>query len=603
MNEYDLAICRAFSYKVQTHTTDEDFLKLPHAFPSNPPLPGLGTIRSRVKFLSGFQPEQYDCCPDACCCYVSPHANLTKCPYCQKARYRPDGKPRKKYTYIPIIPRLIGFAANPLIAGRMQYRGRVHQHIPGTFTDVFDGSHYRSLRGRHVQLNGTTFPHKYFEDHRDVALGLSADGFSTFGSRKQSAWAFILLNYNLPPDIRFHVENILALGVIGPKKPVDFDSFLWPAIQELFRLLVGVRAFDGSASVVFCLRAFLILIFGDIPAVSALMQMKGHSGVLPCRMCKIVGLRIPNSRASHHYVPLERSRHPDTRMNPNAVGVYDPHDLPMRTQTELRSQGEEVQMALTIDGAEDIGKAYGVKGLSIFHYLPSISFPLSFPYNFMHLIWENIVQNLISLWTGSYGLDQGTESYQLAETVWDAIGLATAASGSHIPSAYGPRLPNIAKNKAYYSAEMWSFWTMYLGPVLLQRRFQRPKYYTHFIRLVYLLNLCLRFEISTAEIEEIRNGFALWVQEFEAYVATALARNYSHPQSEFTTNTIPVDSLAVGLQSMPFSTFLIALRLQDPSGATGPFQWNATAAFCIGQFEIAGSHTLRSPASFLKPRN
>jgi hypothetical protein len=405
----------------------------------------------------------------------------------------------------------------------MQYRGRVHQHISGKFTDVFDGSHYRSLRGRHVQLNGKTFPHKYFEDHRDVALGLSADGFSTFESRKQSAWAFILLNYNLPPDTRFHVENILALGVIGPKKPVDFDSFLWPAIQELLRLLVGVRAFDALASVVFCLRAFLILVFGDIPAVSSLMQMKGHSGVLPCRMCKIIGLRIPKSRATHHYVPLERSRHPDTRMDPNAVGTYDAHDLPMRAHTELRRQGEEVQMALTNDGAADIGKAYGVKGLSIFHYLPSISFPISFPYDFMHLIWENVVQNLVSLWTGSYnGLDEGTESYELPQTVWDAIGLATAASGSHIPSAYGTRVPDIAKHKAYYSAEMWSFWVLYLGPVLLQRRFQRPKYYTHFICLVYLLNLCLQFEISTAEIEEIRHGFAQWVQEFEAYVATAL---------------------------------------------------------------------------------
>ena len=291
---------------------------------------------------------------------------------------------------------------------------RVHQHISGKFTDVFDGSHYRSLRGQHVQLNGKTFPHKYFEDHRDVALGLSADGFSTFESRKQSAWAFILLNYNLPPDTRFHVENILALGVIGPKKPVDFDSFLWPAIQELLRLLVGVRAFDALASVVFCLRAFLILVFGDMPAVSSLMQMKGHSGVLPCRMCKIIGLRIPNSRTTHHYVPLERSHHPDTRMNPNAVGTFDPHDLPMRTHTELRSQGEEVQMALTNDSAEDIGKAYGVKGLSIFHYLPSISFPISFPYDFMHLIWENVVQNLVLLWTGGYkGLDQGTESYEL----------------------------------------------------------------------------------------------------------------------------------------------------------------------------------------------
>ena len=521
MNDYDLAICRAFSYQVQTLTTDKDFLKLPHAFPSDPPLPGLDSIRSRVTFLSGFRPEQYDCCPNACCCYVSPYANLSKCPYCKQDRYLPDGKPRRKYMYIPITPRLIGFMANPRMADLMQYRARGHQHIPGKFSDVFDGSHYRLLRDQYVEVNATKFSHKFFEDHRDIALGLSADGFSTFGNRKQSAWAFILFNYNLPPDIRFHVDYILALGVIGPRKPVDFDSFLWPTIQELLRLMVGIRAFDAIASVIFCLRAFLILVFGDIPAVSAMMQMKGHNGISPCRMCKIIGLRLPNSRATTHYVPLDRSRHPDTRTNPNAVGTFDPNNLPMRTHSELRNQAEEVQIAVTNDNAEDRGKAYGVKGLSIFFYLSSISFPISFPYDFMHLIWENLIPNLVLLWTASFkDLDQGSGLYELPQTVWEAIGRATADSGSHIPSAYGSRLPNIAKHKSFYSAEMWSFWAMYLAPVLLQRRFQRPKYYAHFIRLIHLLNLCLQFEIMAEEIEEIRYGFAQWVQEFEKYVDT-----------------------------------------------------------------------------------
>lgn len=42
----DLAICRAFAYKVKSHTTDSDFKKLPFAFPSDPPLPKLDALRS-----------------------------------------------------------------------------------------------------------------------------------------------------------------------------------------------------------------------------------------------------------------------------------------------------------------------------------------------------------------------------------------------------------------------------------------------------------------------------------------------------------------------------------------------------------------------------
>jgi hypothetical protein len=59
---------------------------------------------------------------------------------------------------------------------------------------------------------------------------------------------------------------------------------------------------------------------------------------------------------------------------------------------------------------------------------------------------------------------------------------------------------------------------LYLGPVLLRRRFQNQKYYKHFIRLVRLLNVCLQFEITDDEIDEIRSGFIQWVQDYERYL-------------------------------------------------------------------------------------
>ena len=512
----DLAICRAFAYKVHTNTTDDAFQMLPYAFPSEPPLPTLDAIRSRVAFLAGFRPIQYDQCPNACCCFVGPHANLSRCPFCTEPRYRSDGKPRQKYTYMPIIPRLINLVGNRDMAKQMEYRARVHTHTPGIIKDVFDGTLYRGLQGRQVRVNGRTFAHKYFEDPRDIALGISTDGFSTFKTRKQSTWAFIVFNYNLPPDIRFHLQNIITLGVVGPRKPIDFDSFLWPAVQELLELLFGVRAFDALTSTVFCLRAFLLLAFGDIPAIAALMRMKGHNGVLPCRMCKIIGLRIPGSRSTTHYVPLERSSHPDVQGTSNAVTTYDANNLPMRNHDEMFSQANEVQDAFTNTGAADLAKAYGINGISILFYLPPIIFPICFPYDFMHLIWENLIPNLVLLWTGNFkGLGPGTASYEIPKAVWEAIGEATAAAGSTIPSVYGCRVPSIAKDQSQYTAEMWSFWTLYLGPVVLRRRFQRPKYYDHFINLVCLLNTCLKFEITEDDIKQIRVGFMEWVNEYE----------------------------------------------------------------------------------------
>lgn len=522
LSAYDLAICKAFAYKVKTHTADEDFAKVPYAFPSEPPLPKLDSLRSRVTFLAGIKPEFYDCCPNSCCCYVGPHQDLKACPYCNESRFHANNKARKRFTYIPLIPRLVAFVGNQVMATKMKYRAHLHQHAVGKSTDVFDGSNYRLLCAKHVKLDGKTLDHKYFADARDIALGLSTDGFAPFKRRKNTAWPLIVMIYNLPPELRILGENIFSLGIIpGPKKPIDADSFLWPFVQELFRLMYGVRAYDILSSKLFSLHAYLILAFGDIPAMSMIMRMKDHNGFCPCRMCDITGLRTPNSRATTHYVPLNRTGHP--HLQAGDIEAYDPANLPLRTHSRFLTQANEVQSTPSNAEAEELAKEYGIKGIPLLSYVPSLNFPTSFPYDFMHLIWENLVKNLILHWTGKFkALDDGKESYSFPKAIWDAIGEATSAAGSTIPSAYGARVPNISTHASQCSAEMWSFWTLYLGPVLLRRRFRRQKYYGHFVRLVRLLNLCLQFELTDDDIEEIRVGFIEWVKDYEECVHLSL---------------------------------------------------------------------------------
>jgi len=118
--------------------------------------------------------------------------------------------------------------------------------------------------------------------------------------------------------------------------------------------------------------------------------------------------------------------------------------------------------------------------------------------------------------TGDFkGLGPGGEDCELAPKVWDAIGAATAKSGETIPSAYGSRVPDISTDRSMISAEMWSFWTLYLGPVLLRNKFSRDEYFIHFISLVRLLNKCLQFEIDAGELDELETGFIEWVEEYE----------------------------------------------------------------------------------------
>lgn len=65
------------------------------------------------------------------------------------------------------------------------------------------------------------------------------------------------------------------------------------------------------------------------------------------------------------------------------------------------------------------------------------------------------------------------------------------------------------------SAEMYANWTLYIAPIVLRGRFQKDKYYKHFMQLVKLLKLCLAFEIDETMLNQIDDGFKSWVQGYE----------------------------------------------------------------------------------------
>jgi hypothetical protein len=63
---------------------------------------------------------------------------------------------------------------------------------------------------------------------------------------------------------------------------------------------------------------------------------------------------------------------------------------------------------------EHIAKSTGTKGMIIplLSYLLSLFFPVSFLFDFMHLIFENLIENLVLLWTESFkDLDEGSSNY------------------------------------------------------------------------------------------------------------------------------------------------------------------------------------------------
>ncbi|KAH9889499.1 hypothetical protein C8Q73DRAFT_747910 [Cubamyces lactineus] len=169
ISEEDLRTLRPFALKVDTHMPGATFAKLPFAFPDSH-INSWKVVQARVARLSGFTPELYDCCVNSC---------LSACPHCSENRYRSNGKPRSRFLYLPLTPRLQAL--------RMRYRAVEHQHRPGIISDVMDSSNYRTLLGQHVVVNGKQLPHLFFDDPRDIALGASTDGFAPHRRRKKTA--------------------------------------------------------------------------------------------------------------------------------------------------------------------------------------------------------------------------------------------------------------------------------------------------------------------------------------------------------------------------------------------------------------------------------
>jgi hypothetical protein len=224
------------------------------------------------------------------------------------------------------------------------------------------------------------------------------------------------------------------------------------------QLAVGVPTFDASTSSAFMLCTYLLYIFGDIPAVLMVMCMKGHNGYQPYRLCNITGLNIPGARANTLYVPHHWKNHPNIRNDPSAVQMYDASSLPFRTHDKIFKQAESIQFTPTTTASNDITTKYGIKDKSILFSLSSVSFSESFPYDFMHMIYKNVLPNLISFWTGTYkDLNHDGHEYLLDKKVWQHAGTAAATASLSIPGAFGQCPPNPEDNHMACTAESWAF--------------------------------------------------------------------------------------------------------------------------------------------------
>jgi len=282
---------RAFKFKMFGNITRRSFNQMRYAFRHKLVIDSEWAMIRRISQLAGINPIKIDCCIKSCIAYTGKYELLERCPFCRQPRFTNDRKIRRTFKYIPLIPQIQSFFQSLSMIERMTYRSRFEHH-PDRICDVFDSAHYQRLLHQRVTVDGVKRPYNFFSDVRDIAFGLSMDGYLLFKRRRggPKAVPIILQNYNLPPNIRTHLEHIICLGLVH--NPKDLGSFLAPVDDELAKLALGVKTFDASTQELFDAHAYVILEHGDIVAVEGMLGIKGHNGFCPCRSCKIKGVRM-----------------------------------------------------------------------------------------------------------------------------------------------------------------------------------------------------------------------------------------------------------------------------------------------------------------------
>lgn len=483
------------------------FNQMRWAFQKEMDISSLYIITHRLAVLSRVEPVWSDCCVNSCMAYTGKYRYHTKCPVCSEKRFTASHQPRRMFCYLPFIPRLQKFFLNEEIIEELLYRYTYNNPDGVSIADVFDSEHYKNLCNQKVIVDGKELGHKYFSGKHDIAFAICLDGYLLYKRNRggPSATPILLQIYNFRPEVRTHLEKEMSLGVIpGPKSPKLVETFLYHFEEERVRLAHGVKTFDCTSKDYFYLHAYCLFCLGDIIAIEKLLNIKGHNGKVPCRSCKIKATNNPGSSDKTYYVPLLKR---------------DPSTIPSRNHGDWADISEQISHAHLKKDKEEIAKKSGIKGMPVLTRVNSLDYAKGLPWDFMHLLFENIVKNLVYLWMGRFkGLDAGKESYIIPPHIWKEIGKETTHAVKDIPSAFVRSLGNIDESPGSYTAEGWAFWFMYIAPIVLRGRFEKQKYYKHFTALANIMKTCIQFTITHAEINKMEKDIIKWVQDFERYL-------------------------------------------------------------------------------------
>lgn len=140
----------------------------------------------------------------------------------------------------------------------------------------------------------------------------------------------------------------------------------------------------------------------------------------------------------------------------------------------------------------------------------------------MHLVMENVIEQLLDLWSGTYKsaihLGNATaiskEPYVISKKTWKDIDKDVVDSAKLIPAFMTGSIPSVSK-RWRWTAETHLFFLLTLGPIVLKDRLP-ASYFHHFLDLSELTKIMVQTSVSEdSDLPALGAGLRRWVARFD----------------------------------------------------------------------------------------
>ena len=264
---------------------------------------------------------------------------------------------------------------------------------------------------------------------------------------------------------------------------------------------------------------FLIFATADAVGIADVSGSAGHHARVGCRlMCDLPGRHKPGTG---HYYP--------TLLKPsdcNCPGCsHDDIDINTISGSDDKEYRANLQLVLSSTNSDQHVQHRRETGISkpcIFQGLGrSLPLPRCFPGDLMHQPVINLCDLLLSLWRGQMKL-YGSDKKDAWDWVvfmdrrrWKEHGKEVASMASFFPSSFGrpPRNPAEKLSSGYKAWELLLY-VYGLGPGVFYRVLP-DKYYKHFCKLVFGIQIVYQRSISIGSLKKADFALHEYVIQFE----------------------------------------------------------------------------------------